>query len=75
MSFRISDYIINNSIPLGIGFFFGGFFILCIWRFFFNFVYQDDTTDEKIDQLEKKIDQISNHIGVIKSKENKDIIN
>ena len=68
----IAEYISNNNIPFGSGFVLGGFFMWSIWRFFFNFVYQDDNTDEKIAQLDNKIDQISSHIGVIKSKENKD---
>ena len=68
----IAEYISNNKIPFGIGFILGGFIMWCIWRFFFNFIYQDDNTDEKIARLENKIDQISSHIGVIKSKENKD---
>ena len=72
MVLGIAEYISNNNIPIGSGFVLGGFFMWCIWRFFFNFVYQDDNTDEKIAQLENKIDQISSHIGVIKSIENKD---
>jgi len=72
VTFGIPEYISNNNIPLGIGFILGGFFMWCIWRFFFNFVYQDDNTDDKIAKLENKIDQISSHIGVIKSKESTD---
>ena len=64
------EYLSQNLFTIGLGFLLGNFLMWCIWRFFFNFIYQDDNTDEKIDQLEKKIDGISNHIGVQKSKNN-----
>jgi uncharacterized membrane-anchored protein YhcB (DUF1043 family) len=64
------DYFNQFSFQFGIGFIIGIFTMWCIWRFFFNFVYQDDNTDEKIEQLEKKIDNISKHIGVQNRNEN-----
>ena len=68
---NLIEYISYNNIPLFIGFIIGNFFMWFIWRFFFHFIYQDDNTDENLIKLEKKIDQISKHFGIIKSKENK----
>jgi hypothetical protein len=64
------EYISQNSITIGLGFLLGNLSMWFIWRFFFNFVYQDDNIDDKIDKLENKIDEISNHIGVQKSNNN-----
>ena len=60
----ISTYFNQNLLPIFIGFIIGSTFVWLLWRFFFNFVYQDDNTDQKIGSLEKKIDQIANHLGV-----------
>ena len=68
----ITSYLNQNSLPIFIGFVVGSTFVWLIWRFFFNFVYQDDNTDQNIESLEKKIDQIANHLGVNSNKPKKE---
>tara|TARA_Y100001968_G_C19270031_1_gene673758 strand:- start:490 stop:711 length:222 start_codon:yes stop_codon:yes gene_type:complete len=68
----ISIYLNQNLLPIFIGFVIGSTFVWLIWRFFFNFVYQDDNTDQNIESLEKKIDQIANHLGVNSNKPTKE---
>lgn len=68
----IFNYFNQNGIPIIIGFFIGCMFVWLIWRFFFNFVYQDDNTDQNIESLEKKIDQIAQHLGVNSTKNKKE---
>ena len=50
----------------------GCVFVWIIWRFFFHVVYQDDNTDKNIEMLEKKIDQIANHLGANPENNNKE---
>jgi len=65
-------YFSTNLNPIILGFILGCIFVWIIWRFFFHIVYQDDNTDKNIEMLEKKIDQIANHLGANPKNNNKD---